>query len=294
MKVGDPEPDQPEETRMERARTALPRREFLRDSAVAVGAVLLCSGPLASCRRAERRGGFEDDYYTSRKTELMEGFDELREHARQVVTASYGAELSDAIDADARRELESLIPEIPYIGGDANQLTDELVQAAMALALHRAMKRHGRSAEETGEVLYRIVEAMVGSHPKLLTRAIGFYQMSGFGQRSMRRGALESQQRSYPGDWVYRFVEGEGEAFDWGIDFTECGIVKFFRAQGAEELAPYLCLADYPMSEAFGTGLVRSTTIAEGGERCDFRFKRGRETSREGRPQARSTPEVKG
>ena len=109
---------------MERVGIALPRREFLRDSAVAVGAVLLCSGPLASCRRAERRGGFRDDYYTSRKTELMEGFDELREHTRQVVTASYGAELSDAIDADARREFESLIPEIPYVGGDGNHLTD--------------------------------------------------------------------------------------------------------------------------------------------------------------------------
>lgn len=224
----------------------------------------------------------------------MEDFDDLREHAREFMAASHGAELSKAIDADSRREFESLIPEIPYIGGDDNHLTDELIQATMALALHRAMSRHGKSVEETGEVLHRIVEAMIASYPRLLTRAVGLYQMSGLGQRSIRRAARESQKRRYPADWVYSFVEGEGEAFDWGIDFTECGIVKFFRAQGAEELAPYMCRADFPMSEAFGTGLVRTTTIAEGGERCDFRFKRGRETSRGRRPGAGSTPEVKG
>jgi hypothetical protein len=121
---------------------------------------------------------------------------------------------------------------------------------------------------------------MAASYPKLLAGAMGFYQMSGFGQRPMRRAALESQERVYPADWVFRFVEGDGEAFDWGIDYTECGIVKFFRAQGAGELAPYMCLADYPVSEALGTGLIRNTTIAEGAERCDFRFKRGRKLAR--------------
>lgn len=271
---------------MREASAGLQRREFLRDSAVAAGAVLLCSCSPRSSRRSEGSGEAEDDYYTSRRTELLEGFGELRAHTREVLLASCGEELSDAIDADARREFESLIPEIPYIGGDANELSDELTQASMALALYRAMQKHGKSVEESGEVLIQTVEAMVASYPKLLARAIGFYGMSGFGQRTTRKGALESQQRAYPADWVYSFVEGDGEEFDWGIDYTECGIVKFFRAQGAEELAPYMCLADYPMSEAFDTGLIRNTTIAEGGERCDFRFKRGREISPDWRPAA--------
>ena len=51
------------------------------------------------------------------------------------------------------------------------------------------------------------------------------------------------------------FVEGDGDDFDWGMDYTECGIVKFLRAQGAGDLAPYFCLADFPMSDAFGLGL---------------------------------------
>jgi hypothetical protein len=286
MKLDDQARNAIGERQMERARTGLPRREFLRDSALATFALLLCSCSRGSSRRAETSAEAEGDYYTSRKSELMESFDELRAHTGSVLTSSYGAEFAEAIDADARREFESLISEIPYIGGDGNQLTDELIQASMGLALHRAMQKHGKTAQESGEVLIQTVEAMVDSHPKLLTRAVGFYEMSGFGQRKMRKAALRSQQRAYAADWVFSFVESDGEEFDWGIDFTECGIVKFFRAQGAEELAPYMCLADYPMSEAFGTGLIRNTTIAKGAERCDFRFKRGREISPDWRPRA--------
>ncbi|MBW1717455.1 MAG: L-2-amino-thiazoline-4-carboxylic acid hydrolase, partial [Deltaproteobacteria bacterium] len=55
-------------------------------------------------------------------------------------------------------------------------------------------------------------------------------------------------------------------------------ICKFYRAQGADELAPYLCLSDYVVSDAFDRGLVRYKTPAEGAEVCDFRYKKGRET----------------
>jgi len=77
---------------------------------------------------------------------------------------------------------------------------------------------------------------------------------------------------------VCTFVEGDGETFDYGLDVTECGICKFYHAQGADELAPYMCLSDYVVSRAFGRGLVRYKTIAEGAEVCDFRYKQGRET----------------
>ena len=49
-------------------------------------------------------------------------------------------------------------------------------------------------------------------------------------------------------------------------------------AEGAPELAPYLCLIDILYSEKFGWGLMRTTTLADGDERCDFRFKKGGET----------------
>jgi hypothetical protein len=64
------------------------------------------------------------------------------------------------------------------------------------------------------------------------------------------------------------------------MDTTECAICKFFHAQGADELTPYMCLTEFAVSKALNMGLVRTTTIAEGGEKCDPRYKRGRETIR--------------
>jgi hypothetical protein len=61
------------------------------------------------------------------------------------------------------------------------------------------------------------------------------------------------------------------------MNYTECGVVKFLRSQEADELAPYLCLTDYALFGALGIGLKRTMTLAEGGVRCDFRFKKGAE-----------------
>jgi hypothetical protein len=97
-------------------------------------------------------------------------------------------------------------------------------------------------------------------------------------QERWREQAAESQKRQYPGDWVFTFVEGDGKEFDYGLDFTECGICKLYHAQGADELTPYLCLMDDVVSKAFDRGLVRHKTLAEGADVCDFRYKAGRET----------------
>jgi hypothetical protein len=97
-------------------------------------------------------------------------------------------------------------------------------------------------------------------------------------QERWRAQAGESQKRRYPGDWVFTFVEGDGQEFDYGLDFTECGICKYYHAQGADELTPYLCLMDGVVSKSFGLGLVRHKTLAEGADICDFRYKAGRET----------------
>jgi hypothetical protein len=78
--------------------------------------------------------------------------------------------------------------------------------------------------------------------------------------------------------YVFDYVPGDGVTFDYGVDYTECGTVKFLREQGAPELAPYLCPADILYSQALGWGLKRTTTLAERAERCDFRFKKDGET----------------
>jgi hypothetical protein len=65
---------------------------------------------------------------------------------------------------------------------------------------------------------------------------------------------------------------------EWITCYLECATYNILKEQGAHELGQYLCAADKLYSDTFGWELMRTMTLAEGYEKCDFHFKRGRET----------------
>ena len=75
----------------------------------------------------------------------------------------------------------------------------------------------------------------------VLRHWVGRQRFGRLRRRKLERAARRSQARRYPGDWVFERIDGDGETFDFGIDYTECGIVKYLHAQGADELCPYGC-----------------------------------------------------
>jgi hypothetical protein len=218
------------------------------------------------------------EYHIRNQARLLKQHRRMVKAGQKIVTVRYGEAFAGTLLRESLAEFEGLLPLLPYIGGTQNPLTTNLIQSASALAFYRVMQRHGKAVEETGELLYRIAEAWAGRYPRFLRHLIGHYLMSGFGRRRSRKWSATTQERRYPGDWVRVHVEGDGETFDWGADYTECGIVKFLHSQGADELAPYLCQVDYATFRALGIGFKRTMTLAEGCEKCDFRFKKGTET----------------
>jgi len=158
-------------------------------------------------------------------------------------------------------------------------LCSKMLQAGndCSYPMYQVLKAEGQTVEEVGKVIYDTFEAMA-DYPKWLLRLVGSLKYNEKYVSQLKEAVAKTQELRYPGDWVATFIEGNGEGFDYGIDITECGIYKFYRAQGADELAPYLCLSDYVVSDAFERGLVRYKTLAEGAEVCDFRYKKGRET----------------
>jgi hypothetical protein len=69
-------------------------------------------------------------------------------------------------------------------------------------------------------------------------------------------------------NWAARSIRPVGVR-RYGAETTDALTAEARR--GYESLIPQL---PYIASDYFGWGLVRTTTLAEGGERCDFRFKR--------------------
>jgi hypothetical protein len=214
-------------------------------------------------------------YYLQNRAKLLKEHRKMAQAGQAFAAGRYGEAFASTLLRESLAEFEELIPILPYIGGKQNPLTGNLVSSAGALAMHRVMQRHGKPVEETGELLYRLTEVWIGRYPRFVRHLMGRYYLSRFSQRQSKKRAALSQQRRYPGDWVRMHVAGDGQTFEWGVDYLECGIVKFLHSQGVDELAPYLCQLDYALFGALGISLARTKTLADGDEKCDFRFKWG-------------------
>jgi hypothetical protein len=219
-----------------------------------------------------------DDYYTSRKPKLLKDFDKTASMVKGVFISWYGGEFADTILKEARQEYEDLIPHIPYIGSHAPPaLRLFIIVSAWELAAYKAMKRHGKSAEEAWELCHEALKVRLKAVPGFVRCLIRFLLFSNLIKKRARKIAERTQRHPF-GHWAFRFVEGDGKNFDWGVDYIGCSIYKFIQDQDAEEFAPYVCLSDIALSDTFGWGLIRTQTIADGCEFCDFRFKKGSET----------------
>jgi hypothetical protein len=190
-----------------------------------------------------------------------------------LLTQRFGPEAA-GLTGEARHEYSLLIPAIPDLGG-RQPFTQFLTAAAWFLAMHRVLRRRGASTEEVGQLVYDSTRAFLDASPRFARRLLGYVTFSPRYLRRLRQRAQESQARRGKGDYVFTYVEGEPGTFTYGVDYAECASCAFLAAHGAPELAPYLCAVDQLYSDMLGWGLKRTTTLAEGGLRCDFRFRRG-------------------
>jgi hypothetical protein len=179
-----------------------------------------------------------------------------------------------AILKGARQKWSALIPQLPDTGSFHNLHTQIIISAALFLTLYRELEVHGQTMDEGGTLIFEAVVKMYKSWPGILMRLITKIQGKILGDRTARQLASISQQRRYPNDFVCIFVEGDGKNFDYGFDYLECGILKFFHAQKAEEFVPYMCRLDFAYADAMGQRLLRTGTIASGNMKCDFRYKK--------------------
>jgi hypothetical protein len=217
-----------------------------------------------------------ENWYLKNKTRIMREIRFAIPYYKKFIAPAYGTDMAKVVVAETLQRFEALLPDIPYIGGDENILTENLYLSAAMLAMYQSLKARGKSAEETARLIYLGTSKFYSSFPfRLLLRWQGRGLFSRKRMEQRRKDAGVSQQRRFPSDWVFEIIEGDGVSFEFGVDYTECGIVKYLSQQGAPELARYLCWLDYPMCAAMRVKLVRTETIAQGSVRCNFRFSRG-------------------
>jgi hypothetical protein len=214
------------------------------------------------------------NYYLERKDKYWEQLERMMRSTKNILPKYLDSTPPEQIVMDTRVEFEDLLGELPYIGGDKNILTFTFVSGTLALAFIRVLERTGLSVEVIGRLINEIYQDVFDSLPSLVKWYLRWSDFSTGNQKKLKSFATESQLRQYPENWVMEYVEGDGENYDYGCNYTECAVLKFYLKKGAAEYMPYVCVADFGMSRALRTGLTRTQTIQYGGACCDFRFKK--------------------
>jgi hypothetical protein len=215
-------------------------------------------------------------YYINRKDALLDEFEKDVKRWNSFLLRQYGEIQSYKIILAAREEFRKLIPQIPYIGGDENKYTKNLLDSVRYLALYKAMKGCGFDVGEIGRVIYE-------GYLKKASEAQPFIppseQLTPEQKKDQNeKAAAMSQKRRYPGDYVFTYIVGNGKKFDYGYDFTECASQKLYHAHDADELLPYYCYLDVVAAEVRGFGFTRTMALPEGDSKCNHRFKTGGKT----------------
>ncbi|MGB9979757.1 hypothetical protein [Methanobacterium sp.] len=109
-----------------------------------------------------------EDYYKSKKSHFFVQFNDFCERISALIEEKYGEEFKKDIMPEIKEEYEFIYGEMPYIGGDENNLTSDLVSAAENLAFYKVLKRHDKPLNEIGELAYNAQKKTFEDHPELV------------------------------------------------------------------------------------------------------------------------------
>jgi ubiquinone biosynthesis protein len=143
--------------------------------------------------------------------------------------------------------------------------------AACAVSLHRALLQMNVPGEVAAHLVsaaaWQVYEKMAVA-PRILAT---FAKHHPFGRLKVATDVF----RWFPfGPPAYRMQDVAAEAGVVAFDVLRCPVAEFFRREGQPELCVRtFCDLDFPLAKAWGGTLKRTSTIAAGAERCDFRWR---------------------
>lgn len=217
-------------------------------------------------------------YYTKMMPKMMRNFEKMFRSASLSIENVIGKEKTGEVHAYARERFAVLASELPYVGGKKSPGTANLVGSAQILAIIWGLEKQGLAKEQIGEIIYHTFERYFGRIPGFIAKVMGLVMQGKWFREKRKKIAEESQKREFPEAFVSRVVTSTDGSFDSGLDILECAICKLYKRYDAAEFLPYICLGDYPMFRKLGVGFYRTKTIGNGGDFCDFRFKKGVKT----------------
>lgn len=159
-----------------------------------------------------------------------------------------------------------------------NPIDKRLDFSAYFLALIRTLDERGETFENIRKICLQITTEYVQPKNKtqaFLKRLLPKMINTWLGQILINAFHKRVSVNANPDGFIARIITDKEETLGlgYGIDIMECGICKLFNKHNYSKYAPILCEVDEITSGLAGLQLFRTGTIANGAEKCDFRFK---------------------
>jgi len=183
-------------------------------------------------------------YYNARKEKLLKDFDRTSALIKNSLVARYGQEFASTLQREVRQEYEKLIPEIPYIKGlRARALNTFLLISVQELAVYKAMMKHGKPPGEVWELCHEALRFRLAEVPQWKRWLLRRFMFSRLVRKIVARRARQKQKGRF-GDFEIEYLIGDGDEFDFGVNYLQCGNITLVKGHGGEEFAPYVCMSD--------------------------------------------------
>ena len=162
------------------------------------------------------------------------------------------------------KEYKAMVARTPGVGSmKENMFAPVMYLACFGFSYYRADPEH-----ITVEIFDGMINAIYKSD--MMKR---FYQGKNcFDQKEIDkyvRGLERSKKGEYPMDWVFDFSY-DLSVPEYYVTHHECGVCKIGQQEDLMFLTPHMCVMDYPTIEYKGGKLIRTKTLGNGDECCDF------------------------
>jgi ubiquinone biosynthesis protein len=187
--------------------------------------------------------------------------------ARPVLKKRFGSKAGDVLDAIwtvAGAEWKSA-PQQSTLGAS---VTVRL--ACITIAAYRVLVTHVETSQEATQIVYDIAWDVYRKMGSLAWSIAGALATDDAGRMRIATKMFRTFPFSAPSyGWQDVATSGEAVAFDC----VRCPVAEHFKAQGLSDLCVQTwCALDFPLAEHWHGRLERTSSIAAGAKRCDFRW----------------------
>ena len=202
----------------------------------------------------------------------QEALVECQRLARPKMEALLGSENAERCCTAMLAEYDGFAAQLPAFQ-DGNNRGVFYRNAPFVLSLYRALRgEFGMRQDEALPLLSEITDDKVRAY--LDNEPVNRFIMARVAKSAFYRKLFLSvwTRKDEPYGWTTEFPASDAYI---AIDVTRCGLVDWYAAQGAPEVAPIGCQGDFIVAEYMpGIELARTKTIADGDEVCEFRYRR--------------------